>query len=207
MPSTTQPSAVIHDPMSAASEMLEIPEVRARISPVTVEQYHQFPEFNVNGRRTELIRGMVIEKVSKSPLHCRIAKALYDRLFQAIPIGFVVRKDDPLTLADSEPEPDLAVVRGDERDFASRHPSTAALVIEVAITSAAADRSMAAVYAEAGVEEYWIVLPVERRVEVHRQVTGGAYLEQVIVEREGTLECPNIPGVCIRLADLFDAGE
>jgi Uma2 family endonuclease len=193
--------------MSAASEMLEIPEGRARISPITVEQYHQFPEFNVNGRRTELIRGMVIEKLSKSPLHCRIAKALYDQLFQAVPIGFVVRKDDPLTLADSEPEPDLAVVCGDERDFASRHPSTAALVIEVAITSAAADRSMAAVYAEAGVEEYWIVLPVEQRIEVHRQVADGAYLEQIIVEREVTLECPSIPGVCIRLADLFDAGE
>jgi hypothetical protein len=65
MPSTTHPSAVIHDPMSAASEMLEIPGVRARVSPVTVEPYHQFPEFNVNGRRTELICGMVIEKGSK----------------------------------------------------------------------------------------------------------------------------------------------
>lgn len=192
--------------MSAASEMLEIPEVRARLSPISVEQYHQFPEFNANGRRTELIRGMVIEKVSKSPLHCRIAKALYDRLLQAIPIGFSVRKDDPLTLADSEPEPDLAIVRGDERDFASRHPSTAALVIEVAVTSAAADRSMAAVYAEAGVEEYWIVLPVERRVEVHRGAEGGIYLERVIVE-DDTLECANIPGVRIRFADLFDAKE
>ncbi len=66
--------------MSAASQMLEIPEIRARISPVTAEQYHQFPELNSNGRRTELIRGFVIEKKSKSPLHSGIASALYDLL-------------------------------------------------------------------------------------------------------------------------------
>lgn len=185
--------------------MLEIPEVRARVSAVTVEQYHQFPEFNANGRRTELLRGVVIEKVSKSPLHCRTAKALYDHLLRAIPRGFCVRKDDPLTLCDSEPEPDLAVVRGDDRDFSNRHPSTAALVIEVAVTSATADRSMASLYAEAGVEEYWIVLPVERRVEVYRHAEVGTYLGRIVVEGDATLECLSIPGVSLRLVDFFDA--
>ena len=59
--------------ISAASQMLKLPEVRARISPIDVAQYHQFPEFNANGRRTELIRGVVIEKKWKSPLHAHIA--------------------------------------------------------------------------------------------------------------------------------------
>jgi hypothetical protein len=53
--------------MTATAQMLEIPEVRARVSPVTVGQYHEFPEYNENGRRTELVRGIVIEKISKSP--------------------------------------------------------------------------------------------------------------------------------------------
>ena len=48
--------------------ILEIPEVRQRISPLTVEEYHRLDEFNENGRRTELIRGVVIEKMSKSPI-------------------------------------------------------------------------------------------------------------------------------------------
>ena len=189
--------------MTAAAEMLEIPEVRARISAITVGQYHQFPEFNENGRRTELIRGIVIEKKSKSPLHCGIAKALYDRLLTTIPAGFIVRKDDPLTLADSEPEPDLAVIRGEQREFAARHPSTAALVIEVAVTSAAEDRSLASLYAEAGVEEYWIVLPARRRVEVHRRPEGGVYRDQSVVEGDATLECTAVPGVRVALGDLF----
>src|SRR6218665_2056605 len=94
--------------MTAAAQILEIPEVRARISPVTVEQYHQFPELNTNGRRTELIRGIVVEKMSKSPLHSGIASALYDLLRPQIPTDFWLRKEEPLTLADSEAEPDLS---------------------------------------------------------------------------------------------------
>ena len=185
--------------------MLDIPEVRANVSPVAVAQYHQFPEFNENGRRTELIRGIVIEKASKSPLHSSISRRLFRLLQAALPEHFTLLRDDPLTLADSEPEPDLAIVRGTERDFASRHPSTAVLVIEVAVTSAAADRSMASLYAEAGVEEYWIVLPVERRVEVHRNPESGAYRNSSIVEGDTTLECAAIPGIRIRLAELLDA--
>src|SRR5260221_12171076 len=107
--------------MSAASQMLEIPEVRAHVSPVAVAQYHQFPEFNENGRRTELIRGVVIEKMPKSPLHASVAKVLYDSLHAAIPAGFSVRQDQPLTLRDSEPEPDLAIVRGSVHDYRTSH--------------------------------------------------------------------------------------
>ena len=49
------------------SGILELREVRQRISPLPVAAYHRLEEFNENGRRTELIRGIVIEKMSKSP--------------------------------------------------------------------------------------------------------------------------------------------
>ena len=183
--------------------MLEIPEVRARISPVSVAQYHAFPEFNENGRRTELIRGVVIEKMSKSPLHSSIARRLFKLLQHGLPAHCTLLREDPLALADSEPEPDLAIVRGDEGDFAHRHPSTAALVIEIAVNSAAEDRALAALYAEAGVEEYWIVLPVERRVEVHRRPESGAYLDRAVVEGDAVLACGSLPNIRVRLAELF----
>jgi hypothetical protein len=54
--------------------ILDIPEVRQRVSPLSVEEYHRLNEFNENGRRTELIRGVVIEKMSKSPLHSGLGK-------------------------------------------------------------------------------------------------------------------------------------
>src|SRR6058998_1548600 len=150
------------------STILEIPEVRQRVSRLSVEEYHRLDEFNENGRRTELIRGLVIEKMSKSPRHSALGSILYDLLLPQVPEGHSIWKEEPLTLADSEPEPDVSIVRGNRRDFANAHPSTAELVVEVAVSSVALDRENASLYAEAGVKEYWIILAAERRGEVYR---------------------------------------
>src|SRR5881397_2085197 len=107
------------------SAILEIPEVRQRVSPLSVEEYHQLGEFNKNGRRTELIRGLIIEKMSKSPLHRTIGSLLYDLIARQLPPGYSIWKDEPLIFVDSEPEPDISVTRGEKQDFTKAHPSTA----------------------------------------------------------------------------------
>jgi len=109
---------------AAMSAILEIPEVRRRVSPLSVQDYHRLDEFNEHGRRTELIRGILIEKGSKSPLHRILASRLYNLFLAALPEGFSVRKEEPLTFLDSEPEPDNAIVHGTEADFSSSHPTT-----------------------------------------------------------------------------------
>jgi Uma2 family endonuclease len=185
------------------SAILEIPEVRQRVSRLSVEEYHRLDEFNESGRRTELIRGIVIAKMSKSPLHSSIAKRLYDLIAAMLPKGFVVRREDPMTLADSEPEPDISVVRGTDADFFKAHPATAELVVEVSVSSPALDRENASLYAEAGVHEYWIVLGSERRVEVYRQPANGRYQEMRLVGPDDTLECARVTPIRIRMADLF----
>jgi Uma2 family endonuclease len=183
--------------------ILEMPEVRRRVSRLSVDEYHRLNEFNENGRRTELIRGVVIEKMSKSPLHATVAKRLYDRIIRLVGDGLVVRREDPLTLADSEPEPDIAVVRGSEADFFKAHPATAELIIEVAVSSPALDRENASLYAEAGVKEYWIVLGTERRVEAYRQPTREGYQEKRVFGPDDTIASASVPTVQIHVADLF----
>ena len=185
--------------------ILDIPEVRRRLSPLSVEEYHRLDEFNEHGRRTELIRGLVIEKMSKSPLHRTITSLLYKMLLGQLPPGYSVWKEEPLTLSDSEPEPDISVTRGTESDFTAGHPTTAELVVEVAISSPALDRENTSLYAEAGVKEYWIVLGTERRVEVYRQPDNGRYREMNVVGADGLIECTTIPGVRVRISDLFPA--
>jgi Uma2 family endonuclease len=185
------------------SAILEIPEVRRRISLLSVEEYHRLGEFNEHGRRTELIRGLVIEKLSKSPLHFSLAKWLYDRISSLLPAGFVVRQEGPLTLTNSEPGPDISVVRGRESDFADAHPSTDELVIEVAVSSPALDRENASLYAEAGVKEYWIVLGRDRAVEVYRRPENGRYEETHSGHAGDVLECAAVPGLRLAVADLF----
>ena len=124
---------------------------------------------------------------------------IYDRFKLQLPAGYSVRHKGPLRLADSEPEPYVVIVRGSDSDFLDRHPTTAALV---AISSVALDRENAGLYAEAGVEEYWIVMPREQQIEVYRKPEAGTYRD-VLVVREGTLECVGIPGVTVVLADIF----
>jgi len=51
--------------------ILELPEVRERVSPLSVEEYHRLGEYNEHGRRTDLIRGIIIQKMSKTPLHLK----------------------------------------------------------------------------------------------------------------------------------------
>lgn len=189
--------------MSSAAVMLENAEIRARVAPVTVEQYHRFPEFEEGGKRTELIRGILIEKRSKSPLHSLIARRLFTVLQGATPPGFILLREDPLTFADSEPEPGFAIIRGVEQDFASRHPNTAELVIEIAVSSVALDREKAAIYAEAGVAEYWIVLPAERRVEVYRKPENGAYSDFSVVQGDVVLACSDLPFIQVGLTGFF----
>lgn len=183
--------------------ILEIPEVRQRLSRLSVDEYHRLNEFSENGRRTELIRGLLIQKMSKSPLHSAIAKRLYDSIAAILPEGFVVRREDPLTLADSEPEPDVAVVRGSEAEFFIAHPSTAELVIEVAVSSSALDRENATLYAEAGVQEYWIILGNDRQVEVYWRPQNGRYQETRFFGPNDLIQCLRIPAFRVRVAELF----
>ncbi|MDR3401311.1 MAG: Uma2 family endonuclease [Chthoniobacter sp.] len=183
--------------------ILELPEVRRRVSHLSVEEYHRLDEFNENGKRTELIRGIVIEKMSKSPLHATIATRLFKLILPVLPSDFTARLEQPLTLADSEPEPDVSVIRGSDADFKEAHPSTASLVVEVAVSSLELDREIATLYAEAEVEEYWIILGYEKAVEVYRRPVAGVYQEKTTVKMDETLTCGSVPGLAIPLHEIF----
>lgn len=125
----------------------------------------------------ELLEGWIIPKMSKNPPH-EVAIGLANRLFlRLLPDGWDVRIQSAIATADSEPEPDLAVVRGTARDYRERHPGPAdiALVIEVADSSLPRDRGLKArVYARAGLPVYWIVNLIDRTVEIHTEPAADA---------------------------------
>ena len=183
--------------------LLELPEIRECFSPLSVAEYHQLGEFNENGRRTELVRGIVIEKTSKSPLHGFIADQVRQILAAQVTAEFIIFSQDPITTPDSEPEPDVMVVRGKREDFRTTHPATAQLVVEVAVTSLEVDRAKASIYAESGVAEYWIVCPDKKQVEVHRQPGATGYGEHTVLTSPAAIECAALPGVRVDLAAIF----
>ena len=185
------------------NSILESPTLRARVSPTTVEEYHRMPERNAHGRRTELIRGIVIEKMSKSALHKALATRLYRRILALLPDGFSAWKEEPLTFLDSEPEPDVSVLRGTWDEFETRHASTAELVVEVAVSSVRDDQELASIYAEANVAEYWIVTASARAIEVYRRPEVGRYCEMRFYGEGEELTAATVPGLRVVIAELF----
>jgi Uma2 family endonuclease len=82
-----------------------------------------------------------------------------------------------VTIDESEPEPDVSVVRGDTRSYLTRHPgpSDTGLVVEVADESLVRDRGVKKrLYARARSPHYWIVNLIDRQVEVYSDPTGPA---------------------------------
>lgn len=77
--------------------------------------------------------------------------------------------------------------------------------MEVAVSTLEVDRRKAAIYAAAGVKEYWIVIPEERRVEIHRQPRGEAYMDASAAVAPARLESSAVPGFTVDLAQLFQA--
>ncbi len=183
--------------------ILELPEVRRRISPISVKEYHRFGEYNVNGKRTELIRGIVLENPRKTPRYSSIAVHLVANAMRWKAPGFFAYPSSPLIFRDSEPEPDLSIVRGSISDDDNAHPTTAVLAVEIVDGGADLEQELASLYAEAAVDEYWIVLSHEQAVEVYRKPTNGVYQEKTVVGGSVILTCRSVPDFAVSLDDLF----
>ena len=182
-------------------DLLERPAVRHQVAPLSVDGYHKLRDMGLVRVKTELLNGVIVEKMTKSPLHTFLAQRLYDYLSGDLPLGYQLRKEDPLTLATSEPEPDLAVVAGTNETFREQHPTTAELVVEIAVSSVEIDRAKADLYAAAGVSIYWLVLAEAAEVEVYSE-PGLAGYRQIGRLGSGDLLCTWY-GTRIVLDELF----
>jgi Uma2 family endonuclease len=187
------------------TSLLELPVVRERVHRMSVAEYHRAGETGVLSDNVELLRGLVVTKMPKSPLHEFVAQKLMNLLLVLLPKAFQLRREGPLTLRDSEPEPDLSVVRGRPEDWTTAHPSTAELVVEVSVTSAVVDEGKAEIYAEAGIPEYWLVRAEQRTVDVYRAPTRTGYGSKVTLTARDTLQCASLPGVAFTIAEIFPA--
>jgi Uma2 family endonuclease len=143
----------------------------------TVGEYHNLIRLGIltEDDNLELIEGYLVHKMSRNPPHDSTLLRLNNRFVRTLPAGWLVRIQSAITLPDSEPEPDAAVIRGDERTFDSCHPGPQefGIVIEVSDSTLAGDRDdKARMYARARIPEYWIINLVDRQVEVYTAPSG-----------------------------------
>jgi Uma2 family endonuclease len=148
---------------------------------LSVEQYHAMIREGIlkDGDPVELVEGILVRKMTKNPPHTFATQALRDLLPHLLRPGWFVNDQEPVTLDDGEPEPDVAVIRGDRRQYLAQGqhpgPGDTALAVEVADSSLGFDQThKARSYGRAGVPVYWIVNLIDRRVQVYTGPTGPA---------------------------------
>jgi Uma2 family endonuclease len=140
----------------------------------SVAQYHQMIRLGIltEDDPVELLEGWIIHKMPKNPPHRAATKLTRNALEEIVPEGWYVDALRTITLLDSEPEPDVVVVRGNTRDYLDRHPGSQdlALIVEIADSTLERDRSSKKrLYARAGIPVYWIVNLPEQKLEVYTQ--------------------------------------
>lgn len=161
------------------------------------------------GERVELLDGLLVVREPQGGRHAMAVRMVEEALRGVFRAGWDVRSQLPIALdPDSEPEPDVSVVAGSFRDYPTAHPTSPVLVVEVADTSLALDRSeKAALYARAGIPEYWIVDLVNAQLEVRRDPTpdasaGRRYATVLVLPRGATVSPLAGPHAVVAVADL-----
>jgi Uma2 family endonuclease len=127
--------------------------------------------------RLELLEGFLVEKMTVNPPHAFVTGTI-DKLFtRLLADDFFVSSQLPITLHDSEPEPDVFIARGKRRDFVHKHPGPedVALLVEVSDSTLLQDQTWKKrIYAQAGIPVYWIVNLQDRQIEVYSEPSGAS---------------------------------
>ncbi len=149
--------------------------------------------------RVELADGLLVEVSPQSEQHWKVIQALMRLMAARMDI---LRVQAPLAAAEGwTPEPDIALAEVDDDPWL--RPSTALLVVEVAVSSHQYDLSKAKIFAQAGIPTYWIVDVPGRQVFAYTEPSPDGYARERTLEATAELD-PGVPGLeAFTVAGLF----
>ncbi len=175
----------------------------------TVEQYHQMAEAGIltEDDRVELIRGEIVEMSPVGRRHAacvnRLNALFHQRLAQVVIVGV----QNPVELdGNSEPQPDLSLLRRRADFYEAGHPqvSDILLLVEVADTTVESDRKVKIpLYAEDGIAEVWLVDINGQCLEVYRQPSEKGYQTILKYYRSQTLTIEAFPDVSFTVDEVL----
>lgn len=175
---------------------------------ITVEEYEQMVRAGVfhEDDRLELIEGDIVQMSPIGAAHAGVVARLNRLLASRVAGRALVFVQNPIRLARSEPEPDLALLRPRSDDYVRSLPEAAdiLLLVEVAETSADYDRHVKLpMYAQAGIPEAWLLDLTRRVVEVYRQPSEAGYGEKHTYGPNARVTLQELSGIELSLSEIF----
>ena len=174
----------------------------------SVAEYDQMIEYGIltENDRVELIRGEILEKMSIGESHAGCVRRLNQLLFVLFGTRVCISIQNPIRLEDSEPEPDLVILKSRDDFYSEVHPTPEdiLLIVEIADSSLDFDRGVKLpLYAENGIVECWIVNLVDKTLEVYRNSQRSAYSDVSVLRAGNVVEMLSLPGTPILVADVL----
>ena len=165
--------------------------------------------FDMLDRKVELFRGELIEVNPAGPLHDYLITYLTNWSVRSCdPSQTWITSQTGLDLPDqvSRPEPDLMWLR--KANYRRAHPqaSDVQLAIEVAYSSLGYDvEDKRRLYAEAEIQEYWIVDAFANCIHVFTEPAIGDYMSRQVHKSGEALSPKFAPQATLYLDELFDS--
>lgn len=177
----------------------------------TKSEYYRLADLRFfDEKKVELIEGDIIEMAAMNSPHISCVLIVDEVLRGIIDKNFHIRTQGTLDLGTmSQPEPDVAIVKGKIRDYVDAHPKTAELIVEVSDSTLSSDRnSKARLYAKNKIKDYWIINLNSRSLEVYRRPIkdkklGFIYSEIQIFTESDEVSPLAVPKAKIKVADLL----
>lgn len=172
----------------------------------TKEQYHRMNDIGLfQDKSVELIEGEIIEMAAMNPPHFVALGLVGDVMRSLFRDGYIVTDQSPISLVeDNEPEPDIAVIRGQWRDFKNGLPTQAVVAIEISATTLAYDLGRKAeLYARAGILELWVLDVSARQLIVHREPSDGKYQSIQALNESDSIATLEKPEAAVSIDELL----
>ena len=175
----------------------------------TVTEYHQMVKAGVlkEDDRTELINGKIIYMSPIGPRHAAHVDRLNDILPAKLRKSAIVRVQSPIILSnDSEPEPDLSLLKRRDDFYASGHPTPVDVLILIEVSDSTLEfdrRTKIPTYALAGIQETWLIDLVNDVIEVHSNPRNGRYHEVRIIQRGQKIISTSLPQLKLKADEVL----
>ncbi len=158
----------------------------------TLEQYHSMVDAGVlnENDRVELLYGKIVPKSPIGRYHAACVSNIQEFFILSLGKKFAWRAQNPVSMLDnSEPEPDFVIAKYDKDKYAAGHPTEDDIIVLMEVSDSTLDKDREhklPIYAEGGVQEYWIINLVERQFEVYTCLSEDGTYGNKAIHPEGS---------------------